>query len=51
MINVDTIEYDVELYQVQMSMVNCTYLQLKLLNFSIANKRNVAKTDMNGTYI
>ena len=44
---VNTIQYDVELYQVKTTIVNCTDQRLILLGKSIVNIINVAKADTN----
>ena len=47
----NTIDNGVQLYQVNMTMVNCIYVQLKLSMILIVHRENVAIAEMNVTQI
>ena len=47
----NTIDNGVQLYQVNMTMVNCIYVQLKLSMILIVHRENVAIAEMNMTQI
>ena len=42
---VNNIEYDMKLYQVKTTIVNCTYVQLKVFKIITSHKRDVGIAD------